>query len=103
MTEDLIAELARQGLGFLLAVIEGIVILFLLRRMDQKEVSLKNRDDIICELQEKRIADFKENSEKIIVIGKDMVNGMSSLKETNQVQTNAITKMIESSRKRVQP
>lgn len=97
---SLSVELARQGLGFLLAVIEGGIILFLLRRADQKDEAIKQRDDIIVSLQEKRIDDLKDTSEKFIAIGKDMVNGMAALKEANQGQTNALTRLLDGVKRR---
>lgn len=100
MPDALVAELARQGLGYLLAVIEGFIILFLLRRGDQKDATITAKNEIIVQTQEKRITDFKDTSEKFITVGKDLVAGMNALKETNQVQTSAIIKTIDGIKKK---
>lgn len=89
--EGFISEFARQGLGYLIAVLEAGVILFLLKRLDGKDKVVENRDLIIQTIQEKRLAENKEYLENFLSIGRDVSTGLTGLKEA----TASITRFIE--------
>lgn len=73
----------------------GGFILWLLKRVDDKEKTIENRDQAILSLQEKRVLDYKENSEKIIMTSNSLLTGMQSLRDAAGSQTTAITKMLD--------
>lgn len=98
--DQAIGEFMKQGLGYLISVIEAFVILFFIKRVDAKDKVVENRDQIIQTLQEKRVQDYKDNSEKILTVSNALLSGMQSLKEAAQSQTNAITKMLENLQER---
>ncbi len=95
MDQSAITEFIKQGLGFSIAFIEAGVIVWLFKRVDDKDKVIENRDQIIMGLQEKRVLDYKDNSEKIIVASTSLLSGMQSLKEAAQSQTNAVAKMLD--------
>lgn len=70
-------------------------IMWLLKRLDDRDKTIETRDQMILSLQEKRVLDYKENSEKIINTSNSLLTGMQSLKEAASSQTNAITKMLD--------
>jgi hypothetical protein len=78
---DLTTEFARQGLVYLIAVIEAGVIVWLFVRIDNKDKVVENRDAIIRDLQEKRVVEARDYADKFITVGKDMTNGMVAIKE----------------------
>lgn len=85
----------QQGiLGVIIVVLAGFTI-WLLKRLDEKDKTIENRDQIILGLQEKRVMDYKENSEKIITASNSLFTSMQSLKDAAGSQTNAITKMLD--------
>jgi uncharacterized protein YoxC len=85
----------QQGiLGVIIVVLSGFII-WLFRRLDKKDEVIENRDQVIAGLQEKRVADFKDNSEKIIDTSNNLLNGLQSLKDAAGAQTNAVTKMLD--------
>lgn len=85
----------QQGILGVIIVVLGLFIIWLLKRLDEKEKTIENRDQIILGLQEKRVVDYKENSEKIITASNSLLTGMQSLKDAAGAQTNAITKMLD--------
>lgn len=98
--DQAIGEFMKQGLGYVIAVIEAFVILFFIRRTDAKDKVIENRDQIIQTLQDKRVQDYKENAEKILNVSNALLSGMQSLKDAAQAQTNAITKMLDNLQRR---
>lgn len=96
MIDQFLQDFAQLGVGYLIAVLEGFVIVWLFRRMDGKDKIIENRDTIIQTLQEKRVEDFRDNSEKIINLGNALLSTMQNLKEVTLTQTNAIIKILES-------
>lgn len=78
----------------IIVVLAGFTI-WLLKRLDEKDKTIENRDQIILGLQEKRVMDYKENSEKIITASNSLFTSMQSLKDAAGSQTNAITKMLD--------
>lgn len=85
----------QQGvLGAIIVVMAGFT-LFLLKRIDDKDRTIENRDQIIQGLQEKRVLDYKENSEKILLTSSNLLSSMQSLKDATGAQTNAITKVLD--------
>jgi len=85
----------QQGVLGVIIVSLGIFIFWLFKRLDDKDKVIENRDQVIMVLQEKRVADFKDNSEKIIETSASLQSSMQSLKEAAGAQTNAITKMLD--------
>lgn len=96
MIDQFLQDFAQLGVGYLIAVLEGFVIVWLFRKMDGKDKIIENRDVVIQTLQEKRVEDFRENSEKILTLGNSLLNTMQNLKEVTLSQTNAIIKILES-------
>lgn len=90
----------QQGILGVIIVVLGLFIIWLLKRLDEKEKTVENRDQIILGLQDKRVVDYKENSEKIITASNSLLTSMQSLKDAAGAQTNAITKMLDSLSKR---
>lgn len=85
----------QQGiLGVIIVVMAGFV-LWLFKRIDDKDRTIENRDQIIHELQEKRVVDYKENGEKIITASTGLLVGIQSLKEVVSTNTGAISKMLD--------
>lgn len=95
MFDQAMGEFLKQGLGYVIAVLEAFVITWLFRQVDSKDKTIENRDQIIMGLQDKRVLDYKENSEKIISASNSLLTGMQSLKDAAGAQTNAITKMLD--------
>ena len=85
----------QQGILGVIIVVLGGFILWLLKRVDDKEKTIENRDQAILSLQEKRVLDYKENSEKIIMTSNSLLTGMQSLRDAAGSQTTAITKMLD--------
>lgn len=96
MIDQFLQDFVQLGVGYLIAVLEGFVIIWLFRRMDSKDKTIENRDTVIQTLQEKRVEDFRDNSEKIITLGNALLGTMQNLKEVTLSQTNAIIKILES-------
>lgn len=95
MFDEAAAEFWKQGAGYMIAFIEAAAILFLFRKIEAKDKTIENRDEIIRGLQDKRVSDYKENSEKIINTSNSLLTGMQSLKDAAVSQTNAIAKMLD--------
>lgn len=95
MFDQATAEFVKQGLGYLIAFIEGGIIVWFFVRLDAKDKVIENRDQIIMGLQEKRVTDYKENGERLLTTSNNVLTGMQSLKEAAASQTNAITKMLD--------
>lgn len=85
----------QQGILGVIIVVLAMFIIWLLKRLDEKEKTIENRDQIILGLQEKRVVDYRENSEKIITASNSLLTSMQSLKDAAGAQTNAITKMLD--------
>lgn len=86
----------QQGILGVIIVVLGGFIWWLLKRLDDKDRTIENRDQIIMGLQEKRVVDYRENSEKIMSTSNNLLSSMQSLKEAAGSQTNAIKKMLDS-------
>jgi hypothetical protein len=95
MTPDPQSYFLQQGILGVIIVVLGLFVVFLLKRLDDKDKTVENRDQIILGLQDKRVVDYRENSEKIITASNSMLTGMQSLKDAAGAQTNAITKMLD--------
>lgn len=95
MFDEAANEFFKQGIGYLIAFLEAAALMWLFKRLDDKDKTVQNRDQIIQALQEKRVTDYKENSEKIINASNSLLTGMQSLKDAASSQTNAITKMLD--------
>lgn len=85
----------QQGILGVIIVVLGLFSAWLFKRLDDKDKTIENRDQIILGLQEKRVVDYKDNSEKIITASNNMLNSMQSLKEAAGAQTEAVTKMLD--------
>lgn len=85
----------QQGILGVIIVVLSAFIMWLLKRLDDRDKTIETRDQMILSLQEKRVLDYKENSEKIINTSNSLLTGMQSLKEAASSQTNAITKMLD--------
>lgn len=83
--EKLIEQFASQGLGYLIAALEGFIIVGLFKKLEQKDKQLD-------ELQEKRVTESKEYATGFIATGKDLVNSIAGLKEAQQAFTRFIEK-----------
>lgn len=94
-TADVQAYFLQQGILGVIILVLGAFILWLLKRIDDKDKTIENRDQIILGLQDKRVLDYKENSEKIITASNSLLTSMQSLKDAAGAQTNAITKMLD--------
>lgn len=92
---DIQSYFFQQGILGVIIIVLGVFIMYLLRKLDEKDKIIENRDQITAELQEKRVLDYKENSEKIIGASNNLLVSMQSLKDAAGSQTNAITKMLE--------
>lgn len=100
---DVQSYFIQQGILGVIVFILGLFIWWLLKRLDEKDKTIENRDQIIRELQEKRVSDYKENSEKIINTSNNLLTSMQSVKDTAASQTNAITKMLDNLMGRKEP
>ena len=85
----------QQGILGVIIVVLGSFIFYLFKRLDDKDKTIENRDQIIMGLQDKRVIDYKDNSDKIINASNSLLTSMQSLKDAAGAQTNAITKMLD--------
>lgn len=90
---DSLSEFARQGLGYLIATLEAGVIAWLFKRIDDKEKLVQAERDKNDALQEKRVVESTKYTEGFIGIGKDLINGMTGIKEAQQSFTRFIEKI----------
>lgn len=88
---DLLLSLATQGLGYTLFVLATLVVIYLYRKLDEKEKA-------IAELQEKRLGDsnmytasFTEVAKEMVSANKDSANATALL----QRSVDSITQILQ--------
>lgn len=79
---DYAAEIAKQGLGYLLAVVMALVVVYQNRKLD-------NKDKEVADIHEKRLGDANQYTTSFTQVAKDMVG-------SNKDQTNAMLNMQKS-------
>lgn len=84
----------QQGILGVIIVVLGAVIIWLVKRIAEKDKIIENRDVIIRELQQKRVEDYKDIAERNIVTQTNLLSGMQALKESNQSTATAITEVL---------
>jgi hypothetical protein len=90
---DFTGEFAKQGLGYLIAAVEGLVIIWLFKRLDDKYKDVAKMQEEFKVLQEKRVVESREYANGFIGLGKDITNGMEGLKEAQLSFTRFIEKI----------
>lgn len=81
MPEEAARVLLTQGVLGAVAVLEGFAIIFLFYRLDGKDKTIQNRDEVISALQEKRVEEGNLKTERVIEAIKDQTSSNTRLSE----------------------
>lgn len=62
---DPTAQFIQLGAGYVIAAVEGLAIVFLFKKLSDKDAVIANRDEVISILQEKRVSDAERRGEYV--------------------------------------